>query len=145
MSAPASTASRRSRSRETSTSTLCRWPDGLARALDRRRHAARERDVVVLDQHAVVEPEAVVARAAGRDRVLLKHAQARRSLARVNDLRVRALDGLDEAARERRDAGEALHQVQGEAFAREQHVGEAGRARDDLARLDLVAVGDEGF
>jgi hypothetical protein len=43
----------------TSTSILTRCPIP-ARALDGRRYAARDRDVVVLDQHGVVEAEAVV-------------------------------------------------------------------------------------
>src|SRR5205807_8564632 len=79
---------------------LVQVADGFPGALDRRRHAARQRDVVVLDEHAVVQAEAVVARAARQDRVLLKHAEARSGLSRVNYLRARALDGADELARQ---------------------------------------------
>jgi hypothetical protein len=38
----------------------------------RLRDSARRADVVLLDQHGVVEPDAVVARAARADRVLLR-------------------------------------------------------------------------
>ena len=45
-------------------------------------------DVVVLDQHRVVEAEPMVAAAADAHRVFLERAQARRRLARVDDPRV---------------------------------------------------------
>ena len=48
-------------------------------------HAAGQPHVVVLDQHGVVEPGAMVRRAARAHRVLLERAQRRRRLARVED------------------------------------------------------------
>ena len=116
-----------------------------ARAFDRRADAARERDVVIFYQHAVVESEAVIAPAAGLHRVLLQHTQARRRLARIHDLRARAFDRFDKLARQRGDAGETLQEIQSRALAAQEHVREAARAGDDLTGFDLVAVGDEGF
>ena len=82
MSAPASSASSTSSSVCASTST--RRPGGaLARARDRRRDAAGQPDVVVLDQDRVEQPEAVVGRRRRRDGVFLERSQRRRRLPRV--------------------------------------------------------------
>ena len=59
-----------------------------ARALQHGADAAGDRDVVVLDQHGVVEPEAMVEPAAAAHRVFLQRAQAGRGLARAADARV---------------------------------------------------------
>ena len=55
------------------------------RALDRGADAARDGDVIVLDQHGVVEAEAVIAAAAGADRIFLERAKSRRRLAGADD------------------------------------------------------------
>ena len=68
-----------------------------ARALDRGVDRAGRRDMVVLDQHAAVEAEAMVVPAADADRILLDDAQARMGLARVDNFRARARDRIDEA------------------------------------------------
>src|SRR4051794_4906823 len=54
--------------------------------------------VVVLDQDRVEEAEAVVGAAARTDRELLERAEPGRRLARVEDLCIRAGDGVDVAA-----------------------------------------------
>ena len=62
-------------------------------SIDGVRHAIRAADgrqVVVLDQHAVGQPEAVVVPAAVTDRRLLQRAQTRCRLSRVHDARLRA-------------------------------------------------------
>src|SRR6516165_12820967 len=55
-------------------------PGMLPRSFERLAHPACERNMVVLNQHRVVEPEAVVGAAAKADRVLFECAQARRGL-----------------------------------------------------------------
>ena len=117
-SAPASSASRTSSSVSHSTSIGSRCL--RAQPVDGRRDAAGEAQVVVLDQDRVVEAEPVVRAAAAADRVLLERAQARRRLARVEDLGAGPVDGVDEAAGERRDAGEASEQIQRRPLAGEQ-------------------------
>ena len=67
---------------------------------------------------AVVETEAVVAAAAALDRVLLELPQPGRRLARVEDLGAGSLDRVDEAPRERGDAGQAAEDVQRRAARR---------------------------
>ncbi len=90
--APAASASSISRASRTSTSSVSASCGAcVARACDRRRDASRGGDVVLLDQDRVVEPRAVVDRAAGRHRRLLERAQAGRRLARVEHARPRAL------------------------------------------------------
>ena len=90
---------------------------GLARARDRLRDPAGGGDVVLLDQDRVVQPGAVVARAAGRDRRLLERAQPGGRLARVEHLRARALHRARRARRQRRDAREVREEVQRRALA----------------------------
>ena len=78
-------------------------------------------------------------------RILLKHAQARRGLACVGDLCVRALDGPGKLARHRGNPRQMLQEIQRRALSREQHVREAGGARDHLARFNFFAVRCKGF
>jgi len=68
--------------------------------------------VVVLDEDARAEIEAVVAGAAREHGGLLEHAEARRGLAGVDDLGAGAGDRLGVALGERRDAGQPLHEVE---------------------------------
>ncbi len=77
--------------------------DGL-RALEHGRDAARDRDVVVLDQDRVVEAEAMIEAAAAAHRVFLQRAQAGRRLARAADARLGVRDQLHEVGRLGRDA-----------------------------------------
>ncbi len=81
--------------------------------------AARERHVRVLDQDAVIEPEAVVGPAPGAHRVLLEQAKPGRGLARVDDRGSCPRDGVHEASGERGDAGQVLHQVEQHTLAGE--------------------------
>src|SRR5690606_28025052 len=104
------------------------------------RLGARAGEVVLLEQHLVEEPGAVVRTAADGDRVLLEVAQTRRRLAGVEDRRPAAGDGVDEAPGHRRDAGQALQEVQRDALAGEDRRGIAVDRRDDRAGLELGAV-----
>ena len=61
-----------------------------AHALDGGLDAAGGDEMVVLDQHRVVEAEAVIEAAAAAHGVFLQHAQARRRLARADDARLGA-------------------------------------------------------
>ena len=74
---------------------------------------ARRGDVVVLDQHARRQVEAVVRAAARAHRVALERAQPGRRLARVEDARAACPATASTNSRvERRDAGDALQEVQ---------------------------------
>ena len=102
---PAPSASASCSSVSTSISILTMWPTGGPRALDRRADAAGDRDVVVLDQHAVVEAEAVVAAAAGAHGVLLAARAGRASSCACRRCARRgAGDRLDEPGGGRGDA-----------------------------------------
>src|SRR5581483_1996990 len=101
--------------------------------------AARDTDVVLLDEDAVVETGAVVRAAAAADGVLLERAEPRRRLPRVEDLRAGAVGQLDEAACERRDPAEPAEQVERDTLAAEDRAGGAG----DLGK-DYRDVCDRG-
>jgi len=55
--------------------------------------------VVLLDQDAVIEAEAVVPAAAAGDGIFLRQAQSGQGLARIDDARPGAGDGFDVEAR----------------------------------------------
>ncbi len=101
--------------------------DTGARALQRGADAAGDRDMVVLDQHRIVEAEAVIGAAAGADRIFLDRAQARRRLARADDPRLVARDRGDDGGRRAGDAAEAAEEVQRRALGGEDAARRPGR------------------
>ncbi len=114
-------APRRSPARRAPRPRACRPAPVRPRARGRPpRDPARGGDVVLLDQDRVVQPRAVVARAAGRDRRLLERAQPGRRLARVEHPRAGSLDLARRARRDRRHAREVREEVQRRALARQQ-------------------------
>gem|GEM_PF-6743388 len=82
--------------------------------------AAQCGEMIILDQDLRFEVGAVVHAAAAAHGVLLQRAPSRRGLARVEDLRARAAHGMHIARGERRNAGEVLHEVERDAFSRDQ-------------------------
>ena len=95
-------------------------------------------EVVVLDEQAVVQADAVVVAAAGADGVFVEQAEAGDGLARVVDLGSGALDAADEAVGEGGDAGDALEEVEDDALGGEQ--GAHGAADAEQRRRGAVAV-----
>src|SRR5438105_2117906 len=93
--------------------------------------------MVVLDQDPVMEAEAVVLSAAGPDRVLLELPKARRRLARVEDGRAGAGDGVHVGSREGRDTGEPAENVEGDSLGGEDR---AGRPLHPGDRAGLAAL-----
>ena len=96
---------------------LDQMSDMRPRAFQHRRYAAGDRDVVVLDQDRVIEPEAMVETAAAAHGIFLQRAQARRGLAGAADPHVGAGGVADIIGGQRRDAGEAADKVQRGALA----------------------------
>ena len=78
------------------------------RRVHRRADAARRRDVIFLDQDAVVEREPLVRAAAHAHRVLLREPQAGQRLSRVEDARARAFDRIDESGASRSQRPRAI-------------------------------------
>ena len=115
------------------------------RAIQRRNNAARQCDVIVLDQNPVAQVETMIVSAAASDCVLVEHAQAGSSLAGVKNGRLRSLDGIDVLARERGDAAHALHDVQDDALAGENHTRVVDDNRDRLPFAQTHAVEDFGM
>jgi len=75
-------------------------------------------DVVVLDEHRVIEAEAVVHPTAAPYRVFLQTPQSGRRLARVSDTRFRALDLGDKGRCLRSDPAKEPEKVQRRPLAR---------------------------
>jgi len=96
--------------------------------------------VVVLDQHAVIEAEAMVRAAAARHGVLLEEAQIGRGLTRVEDHRPVRLHRLDESRGQRGDAAHPLHEIEGGAFRRQDRGRLALDRQDRAAGFNRLAV-----
>ena len=109
---------------------------------ERRGDAAGRRDMVVLDQHRVVQAEAVVPAAADADRVLLEETEPGRGLARVGHRRARAGHGVHVAPRHRRHARQPLQQVEREPLAREDRRRRPGEPHEPGRALDARPVVD---
>jgi len=104
-----------------------------------------QRPMVVLPEHGRGERAAILHSAAHRYRVGLERAQTRRGLARMRDVGARSRHGFHDAAREGRDPGEALQEVEGDPLAREQRGRARPGAREHGAGRYPVAFGAQRF
>ena len=109
-------------------------------ALDRGSDVAGQRDVVVLDQNGVIEAKAVIAAAAGADRVFFQRAQSGRGLAGTNDARLGALRGRHQRGRRGGDAAEMAEKVECGPFAGQQPARRPFDGRDHISRRDDAAI-----
>ena len=107
------------------------------------RQVGREQQVVVLDEHRVVEAHPVVRATTTAHGPLLRDPQPGRRLAGVEDDRAGARDGVHVPARERRDAGQPAQQVERQPLTGEHGTGGALEAGDD-AGVTPVAVCRDG-
>ncbi len=107
---------------------------------DRLAHASREANMIVLDQHRVVQTHAMIHDAAGRRCHLFEHSQAGRGLAGVENPHSGSRDRSYEFRGERRDAGEPLQKIQGDSFPREQQPRGPAHQRERLIRRCPVAA-----
>ena len=96
--------------------------------------------MVVLDENAVVEAEAMVCPAAGADGVFLDRAQAGKRLADIDDARLRATHGLDDPGGGRGDAAHVAEEIECDALGREQAARGTFERRNRFARRDMGAV-----
>jgi len=119
-----------------------RRPAPSKRAGKDRLDAATEGDVIILDEKAGREIDAVIGAAAAEHSVFLKGAQARYGLARVEDAGGRALNGVGELARERGDAAHVLEEVENHALATEQDARVVANNGKHLPGVNAHAVKD---
>ena len=113
-----------------------------AAGLDRLGDAARGVDVVVLDQDAVGEVVAVVARPAHAHGLLLEDAHVGRGLAGVHELGPGAREKRRHRAGLGGNAAHALEVVEGDPLAGKQGAHMGVHRAEELALLHLVAVRD---
>ena len=97
-------------------------------------------EMVVLDHHPVVKPNAVIRAAAAGHGVFLQRAPAGSRLSCVENLRPSASDLLDEPRRECGHAGQALDEIEGGSLRREQCSGRPLHAQQRLAKPTELAV-----
>ena len=107
----------------TSISILTRWPAAALRTLEHRPNAARDRNMIVLDQDRIIEPETMVESTAAAHGVFLERAQPRCRLARAADAHAGAGHPAHELVRRRGHAGEMAEQVEGHPFGRKHGAG----------------------
>ena len=115
---------------------------GTERARGRHGRADRTggRDVVLFDEDAVEQADAVVAPAAAAHGVLLREPQPRNGLARVEERAACAGELLDVAARRGRRGGQRLQEVESGALAGEQRARRAVGLEQQRAGRQPLAV-----
>ena len=131
----------------TSISSGKRVPNQLPRAAhsfgDGLRSEAERGEMIVLDEDAVAETQAMIVSAAAAHRVFLQHAPARRRLAGVENLHRQIGDERRVAPRLRGDAAEPLKEIQRRAFAGEDGAHPPGNGGELRAALHARTIGDE--
>jgi len=115
------------------------------RTLQRILDPPRERDVVVLDEHAVREIETMILPTATSDRILIKHAQARCSFAGVENSGFGSGDSLHELASQRGDPAEALQEIQDHALTGQNDACIVANDRDGLTSVQAHPIENFGM
>ncbi len=101
---------------------------------------AGQRDMVFLDQYAIVKSHALIFTAPGFHRIFLRGAQTRQGFARVHDFRPRAVNRIDKAPRCSRCRRQRLQEVQRWALGGQHCARVTIDAAKRLARIDLRAI-----
>jgi len=84
----------------------------------------------------------VVNAPAAADRIFFEQPPSRGGLARIEDARAGAGDGVGEAAGQGGDAGEAAEKVEGRPFRHQETAGIARDLHHDVALADVVTILD---
>src|SRR5688572_23270040 len=79
-------------------------------------------NMVVFDEHTVIEAHAVVLPAADRDRILFEHPQPGRRLTRIHYRRFCSINGIDVLTRQSRYTRHSLDEVKCGALTHKQYV-----------------------
>ena len=82
----------------------------------------------------------MVVSATAHDGVFFETPPAGRRFARVKNLRMSSLDGLDKLRGERGDAGKPLDEIQRDALGAQNGAGRAGNFQQDFVFADMLAV-----
>src|ERR1700730_5666817 len=96
--------------------------------------------MIIFDQHHVVQTEAMILSASGHDRGFLQDAKPGRGLTRIENLRRMLTDRIHELASKRGDPGETLKKIQRDSFGLEDGPRQAANLHDDVTRIDVGAV-----
>ena len=101
--------------------------------------------MIVLDQHRVIQPEAVIETAATAHRIFLQDSQTGQGLAGADDTGPGAFDGIHQGCGRRRHAGQMAREIQRHPLGGEDGAGGAGNRGQHIARLPRrAAIGDGG-
>jgi len=113
----------------------------LSCKIDCARNAAHRFDMIVLDQHAIIQAKAVVPAATHANGIFFEQPQAGQGLSRVQHFGLQTLDLLDVRCRQRGDPRQMLQQVQRHPLACKQgprvpeQAGQLGTPVNDLTVL----------
>ena len=110
------------------------------RPRERLADAARHLDMIILDEHRVVQPQPVIAAAAHAHRILIEQPQPRRRLPRIDQPRPIRRRNRREPRRPRRDPRHMLEQIQREPLARQHSARRAVHLSDHRPRRELRPV-----
>ena len=115
-------------------------PGAGAHALDRGVDPAGGDQMVVLDQHRIVEAEAMIEPAAATHGIFLQAAQPRQCLARADDARRRSGHGIDKRACRGGNTRQMAGEIERDPLGRQQGARQAFDGRERRAGLDRAAV-----
>jgi hypothetical protein len=101
--------------------------------------------MIVLDQDGFAKVLAVISAPADANGIFFKSAKAGRRLSGIQNFRACAIHGTHKPMRERRDAAQALQQIQRHAFARQESARGGRYTRRDLSRSKFGAVVADDF
>src|SRR5258705_6268927 len=112
------------------------------RPLKCRDDAARERNVIVLDQHAIGKIKTVILATTAAYGILVNRAQAWNGFARVQDTGLGPVHGVHKLPRQSCDAAHALQKIKDHALAGKNHPGVVPDHSNRLARMQTHPVED---
>ena len=114
-------------------------------AFDRGTDAAANGDVVVLDQHTIVQTQTVITRPAHLRRMLFQRTQAGQGFTRIDQYSACALDALDILRGQGGDTGEMLQKIEHGALGSEQTTRRTRHHRQGGTSGDMVTILDLGL
>ena len=114
-------------------------------ASDRFRDVTADRNMIVLDQHSVIEAHPVVLRAAHPGRIFFQRAEAGNRLSSIEQDGAGTLHGVDVAPRLGRNAGQMLQRVQRRPLGGQHGARVSVQPHQGGARLRPLTVCNENF
>src|SRR5205814_5658903 len=110
------------------------------RPFERRLDSTRQRNMVVLDEHAIGEIKSVILASAATHRIFVQNTKSRRGFAGIENRSPGSRYSIHEFSRERCDPAQPLQEIQDHALAREHNARIVSDDRDLLSPMQPHAI-----